>query len=69
MSVEPTNRYSGLNYYGNRSTTEVHYVPSKTAACQLDEIKDGMRFIPDTLTEADRQGYDNCYWCLGASRR
>ena len=69
MSVEPTNTYRHLNYYGNRSTTEVHHVPSETTNCQLDEIQDGVRFIPDTLQEAHRNGYDNCHYCLGGSTR
>lgn len=69
MSTEPANYYYGLSYYGNRSTKEVHHVPSRTANCQLDEIKDGVRFVPDTLGEAHRQGYDNCHWCLRGSTR
>lgn len=63
MSVEPTSSYQNLKYYGNRSTTEVHHVPSETANCQLAEIKDGVRFIPDTRTEAHNNGYDNCHYC------
>ena len=69
MSTEPANSYYGLSYFGNRNTTEVHHVPSSTATCQLAEIKDGVRFVPDTLAEAHRQGYDNCHWCLGGSKR
>ena len=71
MSVHPANSYVGLEYYGNSSPAklEVHHVPSKTANCQLDEIKDGVRFIPDNLEEAHKNGYDNCHWCLGGSTR
>jgi len=71
MSVEPANSYHGLQYYGNRSPSkmEVHHVPSKKTNCQLDEIKDGVRFIPDTLQEAKNNGYDNCHYCLGGSTR
>jgi hypothetical protein len=48
MSVHPANSYIGLQYYGNSSPSkmEVHHAPSKKANCQLDEIKDGVRFIP-----------------------
>lgn len=69
MSTQPANSYFGLSYYGNRKTTEVHRVADRTANCQLDEIKDGVRFVPDTLSEAHRQGYDNCHWCIGSSTR
>jgi hypothetical protein len=48
---------------------EVHHVPSETANCQLDEIQDGVRFVPDTLEEAHMNGYDNCHYCLGGSTR
>ena len=71
MAVESVSTYHGLQYYGNSSPSkmEVHHVPSKTANCQLDEIKDGVRFIPDTLEEAHANGYDNCHYCLGGSTR
>ena len=71
MSVHPAYTDSGLHYYGNRSPSkmEVHHVPSKTANCQLNEIKDGVRFVPDTLNEAHNNGYYNCHWCLGGSTR
>jgi hypothetical protein len=69
MPVEPAHTYHGLSFYGNRAKKEVHHVPSKKTNCQLDEIKDGVRFIPDTLTEAHRNGYDNCHHCLGGSTR
>ena len=71
MSVHPATSYVGLNYYGNSSPSkmEVHHVPSKTANCQLDEIKNGVRFEPDTLDEAHKNGYDNCAYCIGGSTR
>ena len=69
MSTSPANYYWGLNFYGNRNTKEVHRVADRTANCQLDEIKDGVSFSPDTLAEAQRQGYDNCHWCIGNSTR
>ena len=60
MSVHPATTYDGLQYYGNSSPSkmEVHHVPSKTANCQLDEIKDGVRFVPDTLEEAHANSYE-----------
>jgi hypothetical protein len=71
MSVHRAYSYTGLQYYGNSSPSkmEVHHVPSKTANCQLDEIRDGVRFNPDTLEEAHTNGYDNCHYCLGGSTR
>ena len=71
MSVVPTQNYRNLQYYGNSSPSkmEVHHVPSETPNCQLNEIKAGVRFVPDTLEEAHRNGYDNCAWCIGGSTR
>ena len=63
MSVQAVNNYQGLRYYGNRSTKEVHEVASRTNNCQLDEITDGVRFVPDTIAEARKNGYDK--QCLG----
>lgn len=69
MSASPASGWFGLAFYGNANTKEVHRVADRTANCQLDEIKDGVRFSPDTLAEARRNGYDNCHWCIGGSTR
>lgn len=69
MSAYDATSYYGRIYYGNRKTKEVHRVADRSPNCQLDEIKQGVGFSPDTLAEAHRNGYDNCHWCLGGSKR
>lgn len=71
MPVYPTSSRIGLAYLGNKNTTEVHRLANETAQCQIDEIlraDHAVKFIPDTLDEAHRNGYDNCAYCIGGSR-
>lgn len=57
-------------YLGNLNTMEVHDTQNEKSGCQLDEIKAEHRRWYDSLAtaKADRS-YDNCYWCIGASKR
>ena len=57
-------------YCGNVDTKEVHDLDNEQANCQIDEIIRAGNDKPfDTLSHAKAQGYDNCHWCLGDSRR
>ncbi len=74
MPVQPTKTKYGFQYLGNshHSNMEVHDLYREKPQCQIDEILragHGVRFIPDTLTEAHQNGYDNCAWCIGGSTR
>lgn len=72
MSVIPTNSKYGINYLGNKNTTEVHRLADEKTQCQIDEILaagNAVKFIPDTLEEAHNNGYDNCAYCIGGSLR
>lgn len=72
MSVIPINSKYGINYLGNKNTTEVHRLANEQPQCQIDEILtagNAVKFIPDTLEEAHNNGYDNCAYCIGGSRR
>ena len=72
MAVTPTNSKYGINYLGNKNTTEVHRLANEKTQCQIDEILtagNAVKFIPDTLEEAHNNGYDNCAYCIGGSRR
>ncbi len=65
-------RPHGKNYLGNRNTTEVHDLRLETTNCQIDEIiraGNAVTFTPDTLTQARVEGYDNCFYCIGNSKR
>lgn len=59
-------------YMGNTNTKEVHDLRNENANCQIDEILragHAVGFIPDTLDEAKRCGFDNGHYCIGGSRR
>jgi hypothetical protein len=68
-------RRDSYRYLGNKNKMEVHDLDNEDTSangCQIDEIiraGHAVRFNPDTLEEAHRQGYDNCAKCLGGSRR
>ena len=65
----------GRRFVGNTSTTEVHDLDfEKTGAnqCQIDEMiaaRNAAIFSPDTLDQAHIEGYDNCAYCIGGSRK
>lgn len=74
MSVQPTRSKYGQRYLGNsnHSNMEVHDLHNEKPQCQIDAILaagHAVRFIPDTLDEAHRNGYDNCAYCIGNSKR
>lgn len=65
----------GKQFVGNTSKKEVHDLENEQTGaneCQIDEIirADHARtFTPDTLAQARNEGYDNCAYCIGGSRR
>ena len=62
----------GNKYCGNTNTTEVHDLDNEQTNCQIDEIiraGHAKVFHFDTLTQAHSEGYDNCAYCIGGSRR
>jgi len=66
-----TTRY-GKRYLGNTNEKEVHDLHNETVNCQIDKILNAghaVGFTPDTLQEAHRNGYDNCHYCIGNSKR
>ncbi len=61
---------SNAKYCGNRVKKEVHDLDDEKIQCQIDEILRTGHAVPfNSLEEAHRQGYDNCAYCLGGSRR
>ncbi len=74
MSVVKTNSKYGQQSMGNshHSSMEVHDLMNEQSQCQIDEILragHAVRFIPDSLDEAHKNGYDNCAYCIGGSTR
>lgn len=61
---------NGEQYLGNTNNMEVHDLDRETSNCQIDEIIRAGHDKPyDILDAARRDGYDNCHYCLGSSRR
>lgn len=62
--------FNGNRYIGNTNTNEVHDSDSEKNSCQIDEIKTGhvKTFSPDTHSQAKREGFDNCAYCIGNSQ-
>jgi hypothetical protein len=74
MSTYPATVKSGKRYLGNKkpTSTEVHDLQNEKPQCQIAEILaagHGVGFLPDTIEEAHRCGFDNCAFCLGGSKR
>lgn len=65
----------GRRFVGNTNKKEVHDLDNEKTGpneCQIDEIiaADHARiFSPDTLEQARKEGYDNCAYCIGESKR
>ena len=65
----------GRRFAGNTNKLEVHDLDNEKTGeneCQIDEIiaaGHARIFIPDTLEQARREGYDNCDHCIGNSQR
>lgn len=74
MATPVTGRPFAKRYLGNQnpSSKEVHDLQNEQTQCQIDEIiraRHAVVFSPDTLSQAHAEGYDNCAWCIGRSRR
>lgn len=75
MARRPGYPTYGRRFVGNSSKKEVHDLDNEQTGpneCQIDEIiraGNAVTFSPDSLAEAHRQGYDNCHYCIGRSRR
>jgi hypothetical protein len=62
----------GKRYCGNVIKKEVHDLDNEKPNCQIDEIiraGHAKGFSPDTLYQAHTEGFDNCAYCIGGSRR
>ena len=70
MAVRSTYPYNGKRFIGNKLKKEVHdcYM-ERISFCKIDEIESDfiVTFIPDTLEQAQKEGYKNCSYCLGVT--
>lgn len=51
------------HYLGNKSASkkEVHDLYNQKRNCQISEIRDKAYFVPDTLEQADKEGYSHSF--------
>jgi hypothetical protein len=72
MARRRTGHMNGERYLANTnpSKLEVHDLDNENNNCQIDEIiKAGNDKPYNWKYEANRDGFDNCYWCIGDSNR
>lgn len=72
MARRNSGNMSGEQYLANtnESSLEVHDLDNENKNCQIDEIIAAGHDKPyGSLEDAHRDGYDNCHWCLGGSKR
>jgi len=58
-----------MQYLGNKNTMEVHDTHNEKEQCQLVEIKPDHKKEFVSLASAHAEGFDNCAWCIGNSKR
>ena len=67
-----TGNMNGEQYLANKSPSkrEVHDLDAEKSNCQIDEIIRAGHDKPySSLSTARADGYDNCAYCLGGSKR
>lgn len=65
-------RRAPSQYLCNTNSMEVHDLRSEEPQCQIDKIIEARHAVavdPDTLSQAHREGFDNCAYCIGGSTR
>lgn len=68
----PVNYRPSNQYLGNTNSKEVHDLTNEQTNCQIQEIINAghaVIFDPDTLAQANSEGFDNGHWCIGGSTR
>lgn len=72
MSRRWKGNMNGERYLANTSESkrEVHDLDNEMVQCQINEIINAGNDKPYTsLTAAQADGFDNCFYCLGNSNR
>lgn len=75
MTRRPGFPLYGKRFCGNTNKMEVHDLDNEDTSpfgCQINEIiaaGHARTFTPDALEQAHKEGYDNCVYCIGGSRR
>lgn len=72
MARRNTSNMKGERYLANTSPSkrEVHDLDNEKTSCQIDAIvKAGNDKAYSSREAANRDGYDNCAYCIGSSTR
>jgi hypothetical protein len=72
MTRRKTGNMNGERYLANKSPSkkEVHDLDNEKTNCQIDEIiKAGNDKPYNSQKAANDDGYDNCAYCIGGSKR
>ena len=74
MAIPISSRPTSKRYLGNSDPghMEVHDLENEKPQCQINEIiraGNAVIFSPDTLGQANSEGYDNGAFCIGDSER
>lgn len=72
MARRRTGNMNGERYLANTSPSkrEVHDLDNEKSNCQIDEIiRTGHDKPYNSREAANRDGYDNCAYCIGGSTR
>lgn len=63
-------KMDGERYLANVRTREVHDLDNEKSQCQIDEIiRAGNEKPYESLRAAHNDGFDNCHYCIGNSKR
>jgi phage baseplate assembly protein W len=57
-----------MRYLGNTNSNEFHDLTRQNTQCRIAVIQANGRakaFVPDTLVQAIREGFEPCFYCLG----
>ena len=65
MSRRFDGNMNGERYCGDKKSMEIHDLDQETCMCHIDDVIAKHRDRPFLrITEARKQGYNNCEWCL-----
>src|SRR5262245_18601637 len=57
-----------MRYLGNKKSNEFHDLTRQKSQCRIAIIQMGVQsktFVPDTIVQAIREGFEPCFYCLG----
>jgi hypothetical protein len=64
--------FYGSRYIGVEEERIVHDLDYESDKCCIDELLENHRtipFTPDTIEQANMEGYNNCVHCLGVGEK